>query len=432
MNPSIRSLLPVSLHLLVAAPLFAVGPASPLFDNLKDWTRLSHAKGFLTRQAGILRFLVLTAVVSSFALAADPVRPEGETEAVMAATRTRLRQMLGTDEVVFLKRFTYNSNHYYTEFLNSQWKPGGGIYILSLTDGSTRPLAAELKGGVFGRFDISFDAGKVVFDWKRSNDEGYRIYEVGIDGSGLRQILKAPDNEAELVKKYHLDYHNGTDDMHPCYLPDGGIAFVSTRCQTSTLCHGGDAFTTCVLHRVDVDGTNLRQLSFGALSEFTPTVLPNGRIMYARWEYVDKGAVAAKCIWSMRPDGTDSSEIYGNDIAFPTTMIQARAIPGVANKYVFLGCPHYPQNALGTVVRIDMNKPIRTEEPMTYITPQVRILAEAGWHFLDPASGSMNQDGDGNGPLFRDPWPIDEDHYLVAHKPRGFGVATPRTATASI
>ena len=58
---------------------------------------------------------------------------------------------------------------------------------------------------------------------------------------------------------------------------------------------------------------------------------------------------------------------------------------------------------------------------MTYITPQVKILAEGGWHFLDPASGKMAQDGDGNGPLFRDPWPIDEGHFLVAHKPRGFG-----------
>ncbi|MCX6997020.1 MAG: hypothetical protein NTV49_08010 [Kiritimatiellaeota bacterium] len=347
----------------------------------------------------------------------------------LAATRARLRALLGADEILFIKRFTYNSNHYYTEYLNSQWKPGGGIFVLALKDGSLRQLAAELEGGVFGRMDLSFDAKKIVFDWKRSPDEGYRIYEVGVDpsaqlqagGPGARQILRAPDHEAELVKKYHLDYHNGTDDMHPCYLPDGGIAFVSTRCQTSTLCHGGDAFTTPVLHRLDAGGGNLRQLSFGALSEFTPTVLPDGRIMYARWEYVDKGAVAAKCLWAMRPDGTGSSEIYGNDIAFPTTMIQARAIPGAPNKYVFLGCPHYPQNALGTIVRIDMNKPIRTTEPMTYITPQVKILAEGGWHFHDPASGKMVVDGDGQGPLFRDPWPIDADHFLVAHKPKGFG-----------
>jgi len=361
----------------------------------------------------LMRLMILVLLPSTVAL--------GEAEPDQVTTRARLRTMLGTDEVVFIKRFTYTSNHYYTEFLNSQWKPGGGIFVLSLQDGSTRQLAKELEGGVFGRLDVSFDAKKIVFDWKRSNDEGYRIYEVGIDGQGLRQLLQAPDNEAALVKKYRLDYHNGTDDMHPCYLPDGGIAFVSTRCQTSTLCHGGDAFTTTSLYRMDAKGGNLRQLSFGALSEFTPAVLPDGRIMYARWEYVDKGAVAAKCIWAMWPDGSGSSEIYGNDIPFPTTMIQARAIPGVLGKYVFLGCPHYPQNALGTVVRIDMSKPIRTDEPMTYMTPQVKVLEEGGWHYLDPVSGQMGQDGDGNGPLFRDPWPLDENHFLVAHKPRGFG-----------
>jgi len=364
--------------------------------------------------------IISAASAGGLTLAADLAPPEIEPESVMAATRGQLRQVLGTDEVVFIKRLTYNANHYYTEYLNSQWKPGGGLFVLSLKDGSTRQLAAELEGGVFGRFDLSFDARRVVFDWKRANDEGYRIYEVNVDGSGLRQVLAAPGNEAELVAKYRLDYHNGTDDMHPCYLPDGGIAFVSTRCQTSTLCHGGDAFTTTVLYRMDADGGNLRQLSFGALSEFTPSVLPDGRILYARWEYVDKGAVAAKCIWAMNPDGTNSSEIYGNTIAFPTTMIQARPIPGVPNNYVLLGCPHFPHNALGTIVRIDMNQPIRSEAPMTCLTPEVKVLSEGGWHFLDPDSGQMTTGG-GKGPLYRDPWPIDADRCLVAHKPRGFG-----------
>ena len=245
----------------------------------------------------------------------------------IAAGRAAVHKMIDADEVIFIKRIPYTSDHYYTEYLNSQWTPGGGIFILSLKDGTERQIATELAGGIFGRMDVSFDAKRVVFDWKRSKDEGYRIYEIGIDGKGLRQILQPPANEAQLVEKYRLGYHNGTDDMHPCYLPDGGIAFVSTRCQASTLCHGGDVFTTPVVYRMDSNGGNLKQLSFGALSEFTPTVLPDGRIMYARWEYVDKGAVSTKCIWAMRPDGTASVEIYGNDISIPTTMIQARAIP---------------------------------------------------------------------------------------------------------
>jgi hypothetical protein len=87
---------------------------------------------------------------------------------------------------------------------------------------------------------------------------------------------------------------------------------------------------------------------------------------------------------------------------------------------VLLGCPHYPQNALGTILRIDGNEPIRTQDPITYLTPEVKILAEGGWHVLDPASGQMVHDG-GGGPLYRDPWPIDVSRCLVAHKPRGFG-----------
>ena len=47
--------------------------------------------------------------------------------------------------------------------------------------------------------------------------------------------------------------------MQPCYLPDGGIAFISTRCQYGILCDGPDDFTTTVLYRMDADGRNLRQ-----------------------------------------------------------------------------------------------------------------------------------------------------------------------------
>lgn len=350
--------------------------------------------------------------------------PPEETPEQMAACREALSQRLGTDEIVFVKRFPYTSNHYYTEYLNSKWTPGGGLFVLSLKDGSTRRLATELEGGVFGRFDVSFDATRVVFGWKRSADEGYRIYEVNVDGAGLRQVVAPPENEAEIIETYRLGYHHGTDDMHPCYLPDGGICFISTRCQLGVLCNTPDAFTVTNLYRVDADGSNLQRLSQGALSEATPSVMPDGRIMYTRWEYVDKGAVSVKCIWAMRPDGSASSEIYGNDIPFPPTMIQPAAIPGAANQYVILGAPHYPQNSLGSVIRLDMSKPIRTTEPMTYMTPYVDVQAEGGWDFRNPDSPEQwIRDRSGSGPLFREPFPIDQAHFLVAHKPGGMGTS---------
>ena len=115
--------------------------------------------------------------------------------------------------------------------------------------------------GVIGKFNLSFDAKRIVFGWKASEWEGFRIYEANIDGSGVRQITFPPDDEELRIKKYDQSgylkfakiYHHQTDDMHPCYLPDGGFAFISTRCQFSTLCHGGDAFTTTVLYRMDAN-----------------------------------------------------------------------------------------------------------------------------------------------------------------------------------
>ena len=84
----------------------------------------------------------------------------------------------------------------------------------------------------------------------------------------------------------------------------------------------------------------------------------------------------------MRPDGSGSKEIYGNDIQFPPTMLHGRQIPGHSNLFVMLGTPHYPQSGIGTVIRVDTTKNPRTREPMTYITPHVDIRQEPGWNHL--------------------------------------------------
>jgi hypothetical protein len=329
------------------------------------------------------------------------------------------------DKLVFVKRKTYTANHYYTKHINSQWLPGGNLCVLDLKTGQVNELVPELMGGVFERFDISFDADKIVFAWKAGPEQGYRLYEVDIDPvtgaraeSELRQLTCPPENEAELQQKYRVGYHHGTDDMQPCYLPDGGIAFVSTRCQYGILCDGPDIFTTSLIYRMDADGTNMRKLTNSSVSENAPVMLPDGRILYTRWEYFDKGAVSVKCLWAMNPDGSRSVEIYGADIALPPTMIHGRPIPGTSSEYVVMGVPHCPHNNMGTVIRLDMTKNIRTRDPMTYMTPYVDIKSEGGFHFLHE-SGEWQRDRAGKGPLFADPYPLSRNLFLVSHKPIG-------------
>ena len=214
-------------------------------------------------------------------------------------------------------------------------------------------------------------------------------------------------------------YHHGTDDMHPCYLPDGGIAFVSTRCQYGILCNASDLFTTSVLYRMDANGKNIRALSNSSVSEAAPTLLPDGRILYHRWEYNDKASGNVKCLWTMRTDGTSSSEVYGNTLTQPETLIYGRYIPNSANKIVALASSHWGNNALGTIITIDTSKDIRTKKPVTYITKDTDVRQHNGFNFLVDGKWIFDKTGV-PGRLFKDPYPISENMFLVSHKPKGF------------
>jgi hypothetical protein len=141
-----------------------------------------------------------------------------------AATRATLRRLLpGVEEILFVRRYTLQSSHYYTDFIDGcrDGNFGGNLCVLSLRDGTVRELAPDLSHGIFGRCDLSFDGQRVVFGWKENLEVGFRIWEVGIDGRGLRQLTFPPSDEAARIKKYKLDmgknwvYKHHTDDIHP-------------------------------------------------------------------------------------------------------------------------------------------------------------------------------------------------------------------------
>ena len=351
-----------------------------------------------------------------------------------AATREKLRRLLpGVSEILFVRRYTLQSSHYYTDFIDGCRQFGGNLCALSLGDGTIRQLAPSLSHGIFGRCDLSYDARKAVFGWKENLDVGFRIWEVGIDGKGLRQLTFPPEDEAARIEKYKLDrgrgwvYKHHTDDMHPCYLPDGGICFVSSRCEYGILCDGPDKLTTTVLYRMDGDGKNIRKLSDNSVSESAPSVIPDGRILYTRWEYVDNGSVTNKGLWAVRPDGTGSEEVYGMSVAFPSVFNVGRVVPGRSNLFVAIGAPHMPVG-VGTLMLVDAELDRRTGEGVTYVTPEVDVRHQWGWDNVPggatkpiPPEMQAGRDGRGNtdrGPLYMDPYPLSASQFLVSFNPR--------------
>ncbi len=335
--------------------------------------------------------------------------------------------LLDFDELIFIKRYTYQSSHYYTDYIDGCDYYGGNLCILSLKDGAVRELIPSMANGIFGRFDLSYDGRRIVFDWKRDNDSGFRIYEVGADGTGLRQLTFTPEDEPGRIRRYShpamkswagrpVTYRHFTDDMHPCYLPDGGICFISTRCEYGILCDGPDLFSTTVLYRMDADGDQMEKLSNSSVSEAAPSIMNDGRVLYTRWEYVDKGAVSVKCLWAMNPDGTGSAEIFGNDIAVPTTLLFGRAVPGNNHQFITLATPHCcPIPGLGAVLRIDTRQDIRTTDPIHYVTPDIQIDPTGHTWLRHRRDGQWVNDREG--PIYKDPYPLSEHMILTAHNP---------------
>lgn len=304
---------------------------------------------------------------------------------------------LNFDKLLFVKRFTYHSSHIYTDHFDGSSRMGGNLCILSpvAPDGKVTEIAPQLAGGIFGRFDLSFDARRVVFAYKAPG-KGYRIFEIGVDGSGLRPLTHDAPDEAEMVRRYG----HGYDDMDPCYLPNGKIMFVSTRTKRGVLCH--NAFTCTALHVMDADGGNLHCVSGNTVNEFAPCVMDDGRVIYTRWEYVDKGCGDVQSLWSLRPDGSGPAHVYKNNVALPSTLIDARSIPG-SHRLVAVGAPHMPL-AVGPVVLVDIHVSQRTPAAMTNLTPEIGYPPHAGY----PGAKFG---------YYKEPYPLGEDLFLVSYNP---------------
>ena len=314
---------------------------------------------------------------------------------------------LGFDEIVFVKRKPYSSDHYYTDINNGtspdRFLPDNGIYIYNLRTRSERAVvtAADLPGGqgFIGKISLSFDARKIVFDFRQDPGSGFRIWEVNTDGTGLRQISFPPEDEAEKVARWSPAWH--TDDIHPCYLPDGKIIFSSTRCEHTVLCGGSSHLVAPGLHRMDADGIARRT----AHAQPGQRILPGGA--RRRPSHVPPLGIHRQG----RPRRQDhlvheSRREPGprNSTAWPTTRRPStctrKPIPGSDHRLVCVGTCHFPQGGcLGAIMLIDFGKGVRVRGPdpdeadyvqgddrysVTNITPHVFIerRTEPGWHFL--------------------------------------------------
>jgi hypothetical protein len=124
---------------------------------------------------------------------------------------------------------------------------------------------------------------------------------------------------------------------------------------------------------MDRDGKNQKRLSSNSLMDFTPSVLNDGRIIYTRWEYVDRAACPIQSLWAINPDGTALAGFYGNRVISPGTFMDAQPIPN-SNKILATATNHNGP-CRGGIVLIDTTRGANAKEAVTNLTPEVDIYA---------------------------------------------------------
>jgi hypothetical protein len=329
--------------------------------------------------------------------------------------------LLDFDRLLFVKRAPTSYSHMSDQNYGWWSRPGGGIYVLEGFRGGEPRLRCLTEGWPEGNFnspDLSYDGTKVLFAYCRfypetagnpnkldktsiPEDAFYHVFEMNVDGSGVRQVT-----------------HGRYDDFDPRYLPSGDLAFLSTRRGTFVRCNAQtaqttltsllpDSFVRCggdngrpvsvyTLHVMGADGGNLRAISPFESFEWTPSVAADGRLLYARWDYVDRSNMPFMKLWSTLPDGTHASIVYGNFTWNPHCAFEARSVPG-SQKLVFTASGHHSITA-GSLCLLDPRAGFDGLEPLKRLTPEVCFPESEGW----PAS------------YYCSPWPLAEDYHLCA------------------
>ncbi len=353
-------------------------------------------------------------------LAADNGTTDAAWEQLWLQTHQLRRQialanpLANVGPLVFVKQAPSGFSHQLTQYAGHRARPGGGIYVLDAPGQSmrVRRLDHGLPEGSPMHLDVSWDGQRILFahcetdpnatQWQANMGQFYHLYELSADGSDLRQLT-----EGEV------------DDFAPRYLPDGKILFISTRRGGFHRCGRGPC-RVYTMATADGDGSNIRVISFHETHEWDPAVLNDGRVIYTRWDYVDRHAVHYQQLWSVRPDGSDVRIFYGNNTLNPVGVWEARPVPG-SNKVMATAAAHHAMTA-GSIILLDVTKGVDGLEPITRLTPDALFPeSEARVERWFNATGVTEppempvEEKRWPNHCYRTPCPLSEDFFLAAY-----------------
>jgi hypothetical protein len=97
----------------------------------------------------------------------------------------------------------------------------------------------------------------------------------------------------------------------------------------------------------------VRRLTYDQEHNWNPAVLPDGRVLYLRWEYADLAHPNSRILFAMNPDGTRQAAYYGSNSYFPNSFFYARPIPDGSSRVIGIATGHHGTCRSGRLLLID-------------------------------------------------------------------------------
>jgi hypothetical protein len=284
---------------------------------------------------------------------------------------------------------------------------GEGARLVLVKDGTLRKVLTPGFASAADP-DVSFDGGKVLFAGQKKAGDRWAIYEMNADGSGVRQVVAMADDLRQPV--YLPTVYVIIADPTKGTAPRPQIGFVR---HFDAAVNETGAGRASAIYSVQPDGTAPWRLTYNLSADRDPTVLGDGRVVYASWRRatLEQGRYGRVALLGVNPDGTDPAVFAADEGA------RVKAMPGLTRDrlVVFVESDPAAWDGAGPLASVSLRRNLHSHRLVTrpgqglfhspsglpdgQVVASRRPAGGGGTHAVvrvDPASGTVT-------PLFDDP-----------------------------
>lgn len=166
--------------------------------------------------------------------------------------------------------------------------------------------------------DISFDGSSIIFAGKKERTDYWQIWRMKIDGSQKTQITNV---KGDCLMPVHAGSRFYLNDPQPT--PQ--IIYAGTAHNWRNL---KEKWPVLSLYGTDPAGKEIHRLTFNLYSDFSPDVLPDGRIVFSSWQ--ESQIRRNYALMAINNDGTDLLSYYeSNDSSLNKMMTHVSYNEGI-------------------------------------------------------------------------------------------------------